>query len=304
MTPCRNLAGISGIYCIIHRGTGLCYVGSSINIGKRRYEHIYDSRHGSTNRFHIALRAFGEDAFDFEVLEECPQELLMDRERFYIVFTGAASIDGFNTRSNPNATYDHVVSDVTRARISASKKAQNRKLTPEQKEMVRISSTGRIKSAECRAKMSAAHAGKKKSDEHRANLSKSRTGWKMDETTKAKISAAFIGREFSEESKQKMSVSTAATRARRRALGLNPLNNNRGLAVLTDNWEWIEGFACPKRGATTYGLKYSSMRYYLLTENVYQKRKVRFVLATVIEDFEIASALPPVEEIPASPTSP
>lgn len=150
--------GVSGIYCFIHRESGTCYVGSSINIGKRRKEHLLDSRRGSRIRIHHYLRHFGELAFDFEILERCSQESLLERERFYIVLLNASSIDGFNSRDNPCATYNFKASPATCARISASKKG--RRPTPPQIENQIAGQVGLKRTQETRMKMSMSANGK------------------------------------------------------------------------------------------------------------------------------------------------
>lgn len=75
------LAGMIGIYQIRNKINGKVYVGRSVNIERRWYE----ERNGQVNS-HL-LRAFakyGLDNFDFSVIEECPKQMLSERERYHI----------------------------------------------------------------------------------------------------------------------------------------------------------------------------------------------------------------------------
>jgi predicted GIY-YIG superfamily endonuclease len=49
ITTGENLKGVSGVYCATHRETGMVYIGSSLNIGKRRKRHLSDAQTGSMN---------------------------------------------------------------------------------------------------------------------------------------------------------------------------------------------------------------------------------------------------------------
>ena len=60
------------IYKFTHKDTGRVYIGQTIqNPNQRRLEHISGSRYSPyTHHFHNALRKYGIDAFDFEVIAE------------------------------------------------------------------------------------------------------------------------------------------------------------------------------------------------------------------------------------------
>lgn len=228
---------LSGIYCFIHRQSGLHYVGSSVDIGKRLSAHVRDSRGGSTTLFHRALRAFGLAAFDLEVLEECPQHELQPKEAFYIAFLNAASIDGLNCYVfAAKSRFGTGVSEATRQRISASlkgrkgqshsvatraligEKSKGRYFSPEVRarmsemgkrrprelvELVASKIRGLKRSEETRKKQSLAFKGKKKSPEHRAKLSAAFKGRKLPKEWKEKLLRGVIGRVHSQATKDK-----------------------------------------------------------------------------------------------------
>lgn len=77
---------ISGIYCIENLVNGKKYIGQSTNICKRLKSHISDlSRREHSNKYlQNSWDKYGEDNFDFYMLEFCDIDLLDDREIFYI----------------------------------------------------------------------------------------------------------------------------------------------------------------------------------------------------------------------------
>ena len=74
-----------GIYKIENKINGKVYIGQSINIKIRWQQH---KREANCNRRNApldnALSKYGLDNFTFEVLEECSQELLNEKEIFWI----------------------------------------------------------------------------------------------------------------------------------------------------------------------------------------------------------------------------
>ena len=70
-----------GIYLITNLINGFKYVGQSINIKRRFYEHKIPNDKGKIDK---AIKEIGIDNFKFEVLEECEKEELLTKELFYI----------------------------------------------------------------------------------------------------------------------------------------------------------------------------------------------------------------------------
>lgn len=97
------------VYCITNTLNGKQYVGqtSSHRFDKkyrpfgylRRFrEHILHARHDSTRDYAIlrAIRKYGEPSFQVELLENCPKEVLNDREQFYVKKLNTISPNGYN----------------------------------------------------------------------------------------------------------------------------------------------------------------------------------------------------------------
>lgn len=72
-----------GIYKITNLVNGKIYIGQSIDIQRRFCDHRCIS-HESNRHLKYALQKYGKDNFKYEVLEECDESILDERERYYI----------------------------------------------------------------------------------------------------------------------------------------------------------------------------------------------------------------------------
>ena len=88
-----------GIYKITNKVNNKSYIGQSISIQHRWYQHIHDSRPHKNSLIHKAIKKYGIDNFSFEVLEECPTELLNEREKYWINYYNTTDKNiGYNIR--------------------------------------------------------------------------------------------------------------------------------------------------------------------------------------------------------------
>lgn len=89
-----------GIYKIINKINNKIYVGQSIDILDRFYQHKYKATHkeerGYPQPIHQAFRKYGIENFDFEVIEECDYTKLDERERFWIKELDCITPKGYN----------------------------------------------------------------------------------------------------------------------------------------------------------------------------------------------------------------
>lgn len=72
-----------GIYIITNLITGKRYIGQSIDIQRRFHDHRCIS-HESNRHLKYALAKYGKENFKYEVLEECDESELDEKERYYI----------------------------------------------------------------------------------------------------------------------------------------------------------------------------------------------------------------------------
>lgn len=78
-----------GIYKFTNKINGKIYIGQSIDINARKRSHINDAYckgKDSNCPFHQAIIKYGENGFNFEIIEECPKELLNEREKYWIQY--------------------------------------------------------------------------------------------------------------------------------------------------------------------------------------------------------------------------
>lgn len=89
----------SGIYLIKNILDDKVYIGSSINLKSREYKHFWMLKKGIHDNQHLqnSYNKFGEETFKFEILENCEDELLVERENYYIEkYKSIDSKFGFN----------------------------------------------------------------------------------------------------------------------------------------------------------------------------------------------------------------
>jgi len=81
------------IYKITNKQTGKVYIGqTAITIDRRWQQHLYNSYNHRNDKgkdeynyaLHRAIRKYGEEGFIIEVVEECDNLLLSEREKFWI----------------------------------------------------------------------------------------------------------------------------------------------------------------------------------------------------------------------------
>lgn len=79
----------TGIYKITNTVNGKTYIGSSIDIPRRWREHgkRYEKEQGKW--LYQAFSKYGLEMFEFEIIEECDEENLAEREEFWILETAS-----------------------------------------------------------------------------------------------------------------------------------------------------------------------------------------------------------------------
>jgi hypothetical protein len=129
---------ISGIYQILNTATDKCYIGSGISIKQRFSTHkrlLMNQKHFN-NHLQASWNKYGEEHFQFNILEIVESNNLKDREEFYI--------EKFNS-NNREKGYNKRIDCSTNLGIKAS---------AETREKLRISHLGHKRSKEAQEKIS------------------------------------------------------------------------------------------------------------------------------------------------------
>ena len=97
---------ITGIYKITNLIDGKIYIGQSRNIEQRFQQHKLIPFRKSADDYdkvlYQAIREYGLDNFQFEIIEECKEEELNQKENYYIDFYKSNNPDyGYNKTTTP-----------------------------------------------------------------------------------------------------------------------------------------------------------------------------------------------------------
>lgn len=209
------------------------YVGSSYDIAVRWSQHRSDLQKGIHHSPYLqnAWNLYGESAFEFSVIEECPIELLLEREQHYM----DQCSDRYNINPAAGSRLGASHTPETKAKISASLMGNTYNAghvaSLEAREKMRQSAmgnqyaAGHVASPESRAKMSEAQRGNTNRVGHvtphetREKISaslkgnKNATGTVPSLETRERLSAAMMGntngsgRTVSAETREKLSAS-------------------------------------------------------------------------------------------------
>lgn len=92
---------IIGIYMIRNKSNGKVYIGQSVDIYLRWKSHKKNLQKGCHRNIHLqnAWNKYGEDNFEFLIIEECNEDRLTKQEQYWIDFYGGLnSTDNYNKR--------------------------------------------------------------------------------------------------------------------------------------------------------------------------------------------------------------
>lgn len=182
--------GISGIYEIFCKANGKRYIGSARCFAKRKINHLAMVRNGKHTSIHFqrAWNLYGEDAFEFRVLEICEVDSLLEREQYYldtfhpelnIAKTAGASFMGRHHSAESNL------------KNSTAQKARMKKGGAAIKNLIE-KLTGRKTPAEVVAKIAKANTGKTRTKESKEKISRSLQGIQHSQERKASFLSGLL----------------------------------------------------------------------------------------------------------------
>lgn len=212
----------SGIYTITNKVNGKIYVGFTNNFISRKQTHFANLRHNShdNNYLQNAWNKYGEEAFEFEILEECSEEYLASQEHYWATILNVNDREyGYNRMyTHPYGRTNH--SEETKEKISESKRGKKKKPNsytwkhkPESIEKMRNAKLGKKTvpcSEERKRKISESNKGKKrpKTQEHIEKIALCLRGRKrpnFSDEWKSRLSISATGRKHTDETKRKIS---------------------------------------------------------------------------------------------------
>lgn len=89
-----------GIYRIYYKETGKSYIGQSINIPSRIFTHFHAQTIREAKSLLAAdMKEYGKEAFAWEVLERCDEEIIDCRESYWIDALDPIAPKGYNLKS-------------------------------------------------------------------------------------------------------------------------------------------------------------------------------------------------------------
>jgi group I intron endonuclease len=201
---------------------GKSYIGITKHSIEHRIKiHIRTSRNGKKLAIYNAIRKYGEDSFEVQVLAMAHPDDLPRLEISAIREHGTFGINGYNLTAGGEGTLGRsfTVSAETKAKISKAAKGKiGKPISEETKQKLRDANLGKKASEDTKKKMSISLMGKQKgkitSEETKAKISASLTGRKLTEEQKYNLTKSrtgkitgMKGKLHSEETKQKISIS-------------------------------------------------------------------------------------------------
>jgi group I intron endonuclease len=167
----------SAIYAIVNNVTNDMYVGSAVAVNRRWSAHrnLLTKKCHYNSRLQRAYNKYGSGSFDWEIIQFVDDKSqLIAREQFWMNFFAPV----YNGRPVANSPLGTKASDETRAKMSVSAKKRGftekhkqniskaKKgictISEEQKKRLSVLNTGKVYSAETRAKISASLIGNKR----------------------------------------------------------------------------------------------------------------------------------------------
>lgn len=157
----------SGIYKIVNLLDGKIYIGSAINLEKRKRDHFSALKSGkhANNHLQRAFKKDGKENFGFIILEYL-------KDATFLIRTEQLYLDNYVVygKINRDKCYNIQVTAGSNLGIKFSKKWCMR---------ISESKKGKKQSKETKNKISASHRGKKLSESHKLKLSKANKGNKQ-----------------------------------------------------------------------------------------------------------------------------
>lgn len=196
-----------GIYKITSP-TGRVYIGQTVDID-RRWTYYKKDLCTKQARLYNSFKKHGVENHTFEVVEECLEEDLNTRERYWQDYYNTLEV-GLNSRLTETTDKSGKLSEETKKKIAASNSIalRGKTLSEETKKKISEGNKGKTVTEEVKEKMRQSSAkywqGKTLSEEHKARIVEARKGYRHSDETIEKIRQGRTGKYHTEETKLKL----------------------------------------------------------------------------------------------------
>lgn len=237
---------ICGVYMIKNKTNNKFYIGSSVDINNRWQHHIKELRKNThhSSKLQNSWNKYGENNFEFLIIEECKKDNLIDREQFYLESLLKANSDfkyfklhGFNILKNANNSLGFIFNEKSKDRMSETK-AKKGKLIGKNFDSVRVNISADNNSIiKLNVDKSNPFYGKKHSEQAKKIMAEKKKG----STNIFYGTGPMLGKKMSDEAKLKSSIShTGKNNKNSKKVYQYDLNN-----TLIKEWESV-GSLCKK----------------------------------------------------------
>ena len=217
-----------GIYKITSP-SGKIYIGQSVNILSRINK--YKTARCITQPIILkSILKYGWENHVFEIVCECEQSELNEKERYYQEMFDCIGKNGLNcmltnTRTKSGKARQETIDKLTGRKLpeSTREKMRNKKLSEETRRKISQSNTGRVMSEETKRKISESNSGKKRTQEYIDKM-KLRV---MSDETKEKIKLSKKGMKYSEQARANLRLAKKGTKPSEDCLNNSRLANSK-----------------------------------------------------------------------------
>lgn len=170
-----------GIYMITNP-KGKIYIGSSTNIQARWNNYRYSCNFKKQKLLHASFKKYGYKAHKFDILEECNEDILFDREIYWISYKKSYFYENKNIGLNLTKGGDSPPKQTQPKSIEHKEKIslanKGKKHSPETIQKIKEARVKQVFTDKTRQKMAIAHRGKpsKLKERKRPNISEKLKG--------------------------------------------------------------------------------------------------------------------------------
>lgn len=169
-----------GIYELYCKDNDKSYIGLSSDIKNRWYHHKSMLRLGKHDNIHVqrVYDKYGPDAFEYSILEECEEQRLEEKEKYWESEIGKENLLNIAECGEKNHLRGRKMTEEQRKAHGLAR--LGKKLPPGTGDKISAALMGKPRDEETRRKISLGNLGKQKSEEHVLKMCTSVTQYNFD----------------------------------------------------------------------------------------------------------------------------